>query len=185
MRRTTLSLTCIVLVAGCTSVNVKPATTTQPVDSVCIIDNPKVIVADFLGVLEDAFARHGIQSQVLMQGASQAGCTTTVTYTARRKWDITPFLAFADVRMHQGGREIGRAQYEHAGGLSLMKWRSTQAKMDPVLDQMLAGLSRPTQPSAAAAVSSTTQAPSPEAAPAPPPPPAQDCKACAKIGRDL
>jgi hypothetical protein len=65
----------------------------------------------------------------------------TLTYTALRSWDFKPYLSHAELRLWKGGRQIGYAEYHlnGGGGLDLGKWRGTKAKMDPVIDKLLAG----------------------------------------------
>jgi len=56
---------------------------------------------------------------------------------------MKPYLTHAELRLWEGGKQIGFAQYHlnGNGGLDLGKWRSTQAKMDPVIDELLASQS--------------------------------------------
>lgn len=64
----------------------------------------------------------------------------TLTYTALRHWDMKPYLTHAELRLWRDGKQIGFAEYHlnGNGGFDLGKWRGTKAKMDPVIDQLLA-----------------------------------------------
>lgn len=177
--------------AGCTSINVRPAEDISTLDSVCIVRNPKVIVADFVTVLQDGFDRHGIATAVVEQ-ANASACPVTLTYTAFKTWDMATYLHHAELRLWRGGRQIGAADYhlKGGGGLSLAKWGSTRSKMDPVIDQLLAGA-----PNAGKAPVAPFIPPAPAATPAPQAPnttaspgyyeqdPAKRCDACQRIGK--
>jgi len=132
-------LTAVVLItAGCTSINVKPVAPTADLQSVRIINNPKVTVSDFISVLQDGFNRHDIATSVVEQSQAQS-CDVTLTHTALRSWDFKPYISHAELRLWRGGKQIGSADYhlKGKGGLSLTKWGSTKEKMDPVIDQLL------------------------------------------------
>lgn len=124
--------------SGCTSVNVKPVAKSAALQQVCIINNPKVIVSDFIPVLRDGFSRHGIATSIVEQSQSNT-CDVTLTYTALRSWDFKPYLSHAELRLWRAGNQIGSAIYhlKGGGGFALNKWASTKTKMDPVVDQLL------------------------------------------------
>lgn len=122
--------------SGCTSIQVDPLTV-QPVD-ICIENNPKVQVTDFISVLQNGLADRGIASQVYAQ--VPASCEYRMTYVAYRTWDIAPYLSSADLEVwDQHQRRVGTAHYHlrGKGGLAMTKWQGTAAKMAPVLDQLL------------------------------------------------
>lgn len=136
MSRTLILIACC-LIAGCTSVQVQPLSLAGP--SICIEENPKVQVDDFLSVLQQGFSRHGIISEVY-QKIPQEQCSQVVTYTARRSWDFTPYLSSASIRiLDQQSRSVASADYHlrGKGGFSLLKWQGTKTKMDPVIDLLL------------------------------------------------
>lgn len=126
-------------VAGCTSVTVRPVAADVQLHNVCIVDNPQVIVSDFVPVLRDGFARHHIATSVVEQSQAQS-CVVTLTYTALRSWDLKPYLSHAELRLWRSGMQIGFAEYHlnGKGGYDLGKWRGTKSKMDPVIDRLLA-----------------------------------------------
>jgi hypothetical protein len=105
---------------------------------VCIQENPKVQVSDFLQVLQTGFSRHGIATEVFTGDVPQT-CEYVLTYTALRSWDLTPYLSHAELHLSRNGRSVARAEYHlrGKGGFSLMKYQGTKKKMDPVIDQLL------------------------------------------------
>jgi len=48
-------------------------------------------------------------------------------------------MNYAELRLKHGAKTIGSATYRHAGGFALNKWASTESKMHPVIEQLLAG----------------------------------------------
>ena len=128
------------VVCGCTSVNVRPVASTVQLHDVRIVSNPRVIVSDFVPVMRDGFSRHNIATTVVDESGSR-GCPVMLTYTANLHWDLMPYLTHAELRLWEGGKQIGFAQYHLNGGFDVGKWRGTKAKMDPVIDQLLASQS--------------------------------------------
>lgn len=136
-----ICLAAIAAIAGCTSVKVKPVSSIRPGTEVCIVNNPKVIVEGFVDVVRDGFSRHGLPTKIVNEDAASA-CDVTLTYTALRSWDFTPYLSHAELRLWKGGMQIGSAEYHlrGKGGYSLTKWKGVKSKMDPVVDQLLASV---------------------------------------------
>ena len=89
-------------------------------------------------MLEEDFARHGISTQVISDSRT---CEYVLTYTALRSWDLTVYLSHAELHLFRNGRQIASAEYHlnGKGGLALTKFKSTESKMDGVMDQLLAG----------------------------------------------
>lgn len=134
-------LLCLTLLSGCTSVRVHSVDPAAQMLHVCIQENPKVAVDDFVSVLRDGFDRHGISTEVFQVGKRPARCEFVMTYTALRSWDMGAYLSHAELRIEKAGRAVASAQYHlrGKGGFSLTKWVGTKTKMDPVIDQLLAG----------------------------------------------
>jgi hypothetical protein len=124
--------------ASCTSITVTPPDASLSMKHVCIEINPKVEVSDFVSVVQDGFQRHGISSSVYSP-PKPADCEYILTYTARRSWDIVPYLSVAEIKIEKDGRQVAFAEYHLVGkgGFSLMKYQGTKAKMDPVIDELL------------------------------------------------
>ena len=140
MKAIVIAVSFSVVLAGCTSVTVRPVDKAAGLKHVCIQENPKVAVADFLTVLRDGFDRNGISTEVVSSPAPRQ-CEYLLTYTALRSWDFSPFLSHAELRIERGGRQVAYAEYHliGKGGLSLTKWAGTKSKMDPVIDELLGG----------------------------------------------
>ena len=139
MKQPLIALTLLAL-SACTSVKVKPVDSSMGMKHVCIQVNPAVRVSDFIDVMQDGFRRHGIATDVY-NGDVPASCHYITTYTALRSWDFKPYLSVADIRITEHGQLVASANYHlrGKGGMSLMKWKGTKAKIDPLMDQLLAG----------------------------------------------
>jgi len=125
--------------AGCSVRNVRPVDAhAYPITVVCIQENPKVVVPEFVTVIEEGFARHGIRSRRVHTPAP-ADCEYTVSYTARQSWDFVPYLRSAELRLAHGDETIGTATYYHRRGLAPSKWAGARSKMAPVMDELLSG----------------------------------------------
>lgn len=130
----------LVSLSACTAVQVKPLDPGMGMQHLCIQENPRVTVPGFAAILQDGIQRNGLTSQ-LYSGAKPAGCEYVLTYTALRSWDIGTYLSHAELRIDRDGRQVAFAQYRlrGKGGLALNKWKSAEAKMAPVIDELLAG----------------------------------------------
>ena len=131
--------TTALLIGGCTSIRVRPVDPAAKMQHVCIKDNPKVVVKDFVPVLQDGFARHGITTEV-DTGDMPESCQFVLTYTALRSWDFAPYLSHAELKLEtRDGNPVADADYHLVGkgGYSLMKWQGTKTKMGPVIDELL------------------------------------------------
>jgi len=148
------------LMTGCTSVTVKPLDASYGVKHICIRENPKVIVEDFVEVITDGLNRHHISSEFVSSLADKTkleneddlsdsyymnmtpspdNCSFNLTYTARRYWDMAPYLTSATISISDKNHEIASADYhlKNNGGLSMTKWQGVKTKIDPVMDELL------------------------------------------------
>lgn len=138
MKNIVLITALVSLASACTSVQVQPIASDINPEKICIEENPKVIVGDFLEVVRNRIEYHGIDTDVY-ENEIPEGCEYTMEYTAFKNWDIGTYMHHAELRLEKNGRKVGYAEYHlnGKGGLSLMKWQGTKTKMDPVVDQLL------------------------------------------------
>ena len=131
-------LAAIAALFACTTVEVSPVPAGgYPIAQLCIERNPDVVVEDLLAVIEQGVARHGIEARVV-DAPAPADCDYTLWYTARRRWDIRPVLGQVELRVRYRGETIGSATWLAEPSLSPFKWRSTESKIGPVIDELLA-----------------------------------------------
>jgi hypothetical protein len=134
------STAAVLALFSCTSIQVQPLPTSLSPEKVCIWKNDRVQVEDFVTVLRDGFARHGIPTEV-HSGDPFDVCTFVVTYTALRSWDLALYLSHAEIYLEKDRQIVARAEFHlrGKGGYSLYKYQGTRAKIDPVIDELLAG----------------------------------------------
>ena len=123
---------------GCTSVKVTPLSKTEAINHLCIQQNDAVKVSDLLPVVQQRLSYHHISSVVFSQSLPD-NCRYIMNYTARRIWDVVPYLSSADFTINRDGVIIASANFHlrAGGGLSLMKWRGTEYKINPVIDRLV------------------------------------------------
>ena len=129
----------MIFFCGCTSVKVQRVEASKyPIKLVYIKQNQKVEVEDFVSVIEVAFQRHGIETKVI-SGEPPSDSDYVLTYSITRSWDLAPYLKHANLYLKRGTKLVGDGSYHHRGGFGLNKWASTESKMTPVVDELLAG----------------------------------------------
>jgi len=130
----------LMLLGGCTQITVEPLSVSLNVSHICIKENPKVIVPDFLSVVQKEINECGITTKVYKEVTANDGCSAILTYTARRSWDMGTYLSHAELIIEDEKRkQLSKAVYHliGKGGFSLMKWQGVETKMKPVMDEML------------------------------------------------
>jgi hypothetical protein len=123
---------------GCTNLMIKPLSGDPRIKEIVIVENPKAQDPDFLAVLVEGFQRHGIATQVVKE--APATDAYVATYVAYRIWDIAWYLNDATITITRGGQRVSQAIFhlKAGGGFAPNKWASTKAKIDPVIDELLA-----------------------------------------------
>ena len=132
-----LTILMIAFLTSCTSIKVQEIASSLELSHVCIEDNPKVIVKDYIPVVRRGFIRHGITTEMYL-GQLPSHCEFYLRYTALRRWDMSPYLSHAELQLYQGQRKVAYGEYHTSGGLHPSKWASVESKMDPVIDKLLA-----------------------------------------------
>lgn len=125
-------------VTGCTAIDVEPVDSTVGLKHVCIEENSKVKVADFIPVLREGFDRHNITTEVYA-GTVPGNCEFTLKYTALRSWDLAPYMTVAELNLDRYGTSVASAKYHlrGKGGFALTKYQGTRKKLTPVIDELL------------------------------------------------
>ncbi|MCG2572396.1 Sbal_3080 family lipoprotein [Acinetobacter sp. ME22] len=137
----TIAAIASLLLGGCTSIQVNNRNGFQPknVKQVCIIDNPKVIINGFNDSIVRSFARYDIEASVYPSNSKPVLCEITMTYTALRSWDFVPYMTYAKFTLQKDRRIVSEVEFRlrGKGGLALNKWRSTDTKIDELVDELL------------------------------------------------
>jgi len=141
-RQLTICLS-LALLSACTTTKVRPVEQAFETKHVCVKDcSEKCFDGKMLGIIRDGLDRHGFTSQVYT-GNVPSECEYYLTYYCERTWDMAMYMHHAELRLYQENDQIGYAEYHlrGGGGLALTKYKSTKAKMDPVIDELLSGQS--------------------------------------------
>lgn len=128
-------------ILGCATTQIAPVSnnTVSDIKRVCIENNPKVIVQGFEDILSNRLEDHGISSVFYNKGVKPEGCKYSLKYVAYQKWDMTMVMTHAELRLYSDDNKIGYAEYHlQAGGLlNPTKYKSNEAKINPLIDQLL------------------------------------------------
>lgn len=129
------------IISGCTSIKVNSTDGFQPknIKQICVITNPKVSISGFDQSVVQSFARYNISARFYPENSKPALCETTMTYTALRSWDIVTYMSYAKFTLMKDGVVASEAEFalRGKGGLALNKWRSTDTKIDELVDQLV------------------------------------------------
>ena len=128
----------MLMFSGCTSHKIEPVDKEHNLEFVCIENNPKVIVTDYVPAVEDVLHEYGIATSLYTEDTMPEYCAVKMKYTVLRNWDLATYIKYADVHLYKNGARIGYAQYTNGGGFDFDKWGSAKEKMTPVLEKMLA-----------------------------------------------
>ena len=130
---------CVVVFVGCTSIKVQPLKYDPELKEINLLDNPKVIVEDFVPVMEQHFSKHGLALKRVPQFAQLNENEYGIRYSARRSWDFATYLSLAYVNIYKGNKLVAEGNYHliGGGGFSLFKWQGTETKLAPMYDELL------------------------------------------------
>lgn len=128
--------------SGCTSITVEPVPTQYQLSQICIEKNDRVLVDEFLPVIQKRLQHHGIKTKIIH--FEPEFCEYSLKYTALRSWDFTLYMSHAELWLYKGYEQIayGKFHLNGKGGLSLSKFDSVEDKMNPVVDQLLENVSK-------------------------------------------
>lgn len=126
------------MVSSCSTITIKAQKidlTEKPIQSICIEYNTKVLVSDFVEVMQSELSKRKIKSTIVSD-KNFKGCPIKLTYTARRSWDLKPFMTMARVNIWENGTLLGSASFDQVSGLGFSKFDSTEVKLAPVFKKL-------------------------------------------------
>lgn len=118
--------------------------TVKPVDrfaekEICVIDNPAVR-ATFFESYKRALTSKGYVVKRLPTSASITECNITSTYSAKWRWDLALYMAYAEIKVYNNGRSIGDAIYDsQRGGGNMGKFIDADKKIAELTNQLFPG----------------------------------------------
>ena len=107
---------------------------------VCIIENLAVKQQGFLETYRRTLINKGYAVKLLPPGSPVDACPITSTYTANWRWDLALYMAFADIRVFNDGRQVGQALYDAmSGGANMGKFIKGETKIAELVEQLFPG----------------------------------------------
>ncbi|WP_368492220.1 hypothetical protein [Neisseria sp.] len=82
-------------------------------DNICIVENPDVVVSDFVPVLEKRLNHHGIATRVVKE--RKEDCRYFLEYSAKQSWDMVRYLSWAELKIYERQNLVGSAEYKLRG----------------------------------------------------------------------
>jgi hypothetical protein len=118
--------------------NVRPVNSFQAKE-VCIIENPAV-KEGFYDSYRRTLATKGYAVKRLPVSASIRDCAITSTYTAKWRWDLALYMAYAEIKVYGNGQLIGEAIYDsQRGGGNMGKFIDADKKITELTNQLFPG----------------------------------------------
>ncbi|MGH8691051.1 MAG: Sbal_3080 family lipoprotein [Burkholderiales bacterium] len=136
MTRYLLPLAATLTISGCAiHQKISPVSELQ-VKQICVIENPAVREG-FLSTYRLTLAEKGYDVRVISKLASSSDCPITSTYTANWRWDLALYLAYAEIKVYDGGKLAGEAVYDAlSGGANLNKFIRGEEKIKELVNEL-------------------------------------------------
>jgi hypothetical protein len=124
--------------AGCAAVKVTPVNPSHRIEHICIQENRKVQVDEFVVVMQEGFQKHGITSE-LISGLIPKDCVYSASYIALRSWEGRVYFSQAQIDLQRDGQTIASASLDLKNGSSRARDRKAdiRTKMIPIIDTLL------------------------------------------------
>ncbi|AYC34599.1 hypothetical protein D3880_20455 [Pseudomonas cavernae] len=91
----------------------------------------------FTQTYRSALQQKGFAVTELSPGSSPSACPLSTTYTGTWKWDLALYMAYAEMRVYQQGRQVGQAVYDSRSGSGrLDKFIDAESKLNELADQL-------------------------------------------------
>ncbi len=112
-----LAVSALATLAGCSiKQEVKPADMSPTLaPEICIIP-AKGVREGFTSAYSSALQEKGFTVRQLPWNSFPDRCPLSTTYTGSWRWDVALYMRYAEIRVYQSGREVGKAIYDARGG---------------------------------------------------------------------
>jgi hypothetical protein len=112
-------LAALVLASGCSiKQTVTPAVMSSEMPpEICLIP-AEGLRAGFNTTYDALLKKKGFQTRQIPSGSSPSSCRLSTTYIGTWSWDLALYMSYADIRVFEDGKQVGRAEYDsrHGGG---------------------------------------------------------------------
>lgn len=139
MYKTTVWSLLALLLSGCAikqEIKAADALSTLPNKEVCVVKNASVREG-FLETYRSALTDKKYMVRVLPESATVKDCPVASTYTAKWRWDLALYMAYAEINVFKGGEKVGGAVYDSMrGGANMGKFIDAEAKIKELTHQV-------------------------------------------------
>lgn len=127
------------LVSGCAikqEIKTADSLATVPNKEVCVVKNSSVREG-FLDTYRSALTDKKYIVRVLPESATVKDCQVASTYTAKWRWDLALYMAYAEINVFKDGDKVGGAVYDSMrGGANMGKFIDADAKIKELTNQV-------------------------------------------------
>jgi hypothetical protein len=136
-KRMVMALSCLVGLSACAikqDVRRAGALTER---EICVTQNAAVRKT-FEESLNKSLRSQGYVVKSVPADSAVTVCPVTITYTASWRWDLALYMAYAEIRVFNAGREEGRAIYDSTrGGGNMGKFIDAEKKVDELVRELV------------------------------------------------
>ena len=101
-----------------------------------MVKNPAV-KEGFLDSYRSALTNKKYSVKILPESASVNDCQVASTYTAKWRWDLALYMAYAEINVFKDGEKAGEAVYDsQRGGANMGKFIDADAKIKELTNQV-------------------------------------------------
>lgn len=105
-------------------------------NTICIQENLEIDPKkEYLTIIANRFEANGVKTQIY-SAQKPAECRYSLTYEIKRNWDVVPFVSKASLHLFDHSLQIHTAQYKVNSTFELDKWKNSQDKIEPLVDQL-------------------------------------------------
>jgi len=133
--------------SGCISQTIDPVkinSTSAP--EICMIANKKGVRQRFTDTYRAALQEKGFTVKQLPPASNPSDCHLSTQYIARWTWDLALYMSYAEIKVYEDGRMIGKALYDaRKAGLALTKFIIAEDKIRELANELFPQNPRITQ----------------------------------------
>jgi hypothetical protein len=108
------------------------------IKKVCIERNNKVTLEEFLPIMVEALKHNNVKSKIYDNKVPNT-CQYELKYIAYSRWDLYLYLKDATIEIYTNKELIASAIFKGASGLNPAKRKSTESKVNPLINKLLEG----------------------------------------------
>jgi hypothetical protein len=136
-KRLVMALSCLVGLSACAIKQDVRRASSLTEREICVTQNAAVR-RTFEESLNKSLRSQGYAVKSVPADSAVTVCPVTITYTASWRWDLALYMAYAEIRVFNAGREEGRAIYDSTrGGGNMGKFIDAEKKVDELVRELV------------------------------------------------